>query len=574
MVVPSRHILYANTICPQHLKSGEMCRPISVWRNSAYTTTGATERLRHEMTSYKTRLSSYGDPHGCLAGTRVNILANLEAWASDENGCKVYWLVGMAGTGKSTISHTLCEILERGSRLGASFFCSRASTKTNDARLIIPTIAHALASASPTIKSKIVEAIEEDYTLPEVTYSKLEVQFNKLVRDPLQASIGPDAGTYKVVVIDAMDECTNLKVVSSLIKLILQSVSSIPLKIFLASRDEGPIRAAFDTASSLRERFILHEVEKDVVEGDIRKYVEASLSQIDGPARGHTEEAWPSPSEMSKLIGQCGRLFIYAATAVRYITDPRGSPSKRLSHITSQSTTNFHASIDDLYGQILDQACTGMEPYEISDTRDLALIIVFLQNPLSITAIASLSETKMSVHQLRQCLSPLHSVIHVPDKEEATVTLFHASFFDFVTDPSRCTTKRCCSFKALVISEGHEQLALKCLLHMNGSLKYNICNAPKEMTTSRMGRTNSPDNIGNISEALKYSCLYWATHLAGVEPELPGPKIVTALDRFLRTHLLHWIECLSVVGELGAGVQSLRIASATLSVRFHRSGVR
>jgi hypothetical protein len=69
-----------------------------------------------------------------------------------------------------------------GSMLGASFWCSRASTKTNDARLVIPTIAHALASASPSIKARVVEAIEEDDTLPEsrinstnsfVTLSKL-----------------------------------------------------------------------------------------------------------------------------------------------------------------------------------------------------------------------------------------------------------------------------------------------------------------------------------------------------------------------------------------------------------------
>ena len=160
-------------------------------------------------------------------------------------------------------------------------------------------------------------------------------------------------------------------------------------------------------------------------------------------------------------------------------------------------------------------------------------------------------------------------MVHIPDKEEATVTLFHASFFDFVTDPTRCTDKRCRSFKALVASEGHEQLALKCLLHMNGLLKYNICGAPKEMTTSCMTRTNTSYNIDKISEALKYSCLYWAAHLAGVQPELPGPQITTALDRFLRTHLLHWIECLSVLGELEAGIKSLRIACAVLSVCFH-----
>jgi hypothetical protein len=108
--------------------------------------------IKHEMTSYKTRHSSYGNPTGCMGGTRVKILAGLEAWASDDLSNKVYWLVGMAGTGKSTILHTLCEILDGKNMLGASFFCSRGSENTRNARLIVPTIAHSLASTSPCIK--------------------------------------------------------------------------------------------------------------------------------------------------------------------------------------------------------------------------------------------------------------------------------------------------------------------------------------------------------------------------------------------------------------------------------------
>jgi hypothetical protein len=496
----------------------------------------------------------------------VKILADLEAWALDSNGCKVYWLVGMAGTGKSTISHTLCEILENGSLLGASFFCSRASTKTNDARHIILTIAHALASASPSVKSKVIEAIEKDEMLPESTYGKLEVQFNKLVRDPLLACTGPDARTCKVVVIDAVDECMNLNVASSLIKLILRSSSHIPLKIFIASRDEPLIRAAFDSASSLRHRFILHEVDKDVVEGDIRKYVETSLSGIHSPSCDDAQD-------VSKLIRQCGTLFIYAATAVRYITGARGFPNNRLSAVANCSTTKkFQNSLDDLYGQILEQACADMEEDEINNMRNYAADIVFLQDPLPIQAIASLSETDIRADQLRQCLSPLHSVVHVPDQEEAAVTLFHASFFDFVTDPTRCTPERCRSFRALVASEGHEQLVLKCLARMNSSLKYNICNVPEAMTVSHMETSNSPDGVNKISEALKYSCLQWAGHLAGVHPPRPSTKVLEALRHFLHTHLLHWIECLSVLGRLGTGIISLQNASTMLSVSHLLNG--
>ena len=273
-------------------------------------------------------------------------------------------------------------MLDNRNLLGASLFCSRASTETNDARLIIPTIAHALASASPSIEARVVEAIEEDDTLPESTYGKLEDQFNKLVRDLLQASIGPDVETYQVIVIDA----TNFNVASSLIKLILRSASCIPIKIFVANRDEPPIRAAFDSASSLRRRFIPHEVEKDVVEGYIRMYIETSLAEINGPDGDQSLDGWPSPSELSKLISQCGKLLIYAATAIRYVKEIPGFYEDRLSSLTTGSEgKSFQVSLDDL-GQILEQACMFMEQQEIGLMRDLTSLVVFLQSPLPIKA--------------------------------------------------------------------------------------------------------------------------------------------------------------------------------------------
>ena len=64
--------------CPQRLKSGETCCPVSLRLDSAsaHITTGVIERLRHEMAS---RLSSCGDPHGCLARTHVKFLEDLDA---------------------------------------------------------------------------------------------------------------------------------------------------------------------------------------------------------------------------------------------------------------------------------------------------------------------------------------------------------------------------------------------------------------------------------------------------------------------------------------------------------------
>jgi chloramphenicol 3-O-phosphotransferase len=60
-------------------------------------------------------------------GTRVDILSQLLAWATNDTSQPIYWLNGMAGTGKIAIAKTFCEHLQAlNNHLGASFFLSRA----------------------------------------------------------------------------------------------------------------------------------------------------------------------------------------------------------------------------------------------------------------------------------------------------------------------------------------------------------------------------------------------------------------------------------------------------------------
>jgi hypothetical protein len=187
-------------------------------------------------------------------------------------------------------------------------------------------------------------------------------------------------------------------------------------------------------------------------------------------------------TELEGLMARSGTLFIYAATAVRYIADGHEFYKSRLSEMAIQgleSVDEFQTDLDVLYVHILGKACKGKRKHEADAIRDLVSIIIFLRTPLPMEAIASLSERNAYLY-----LSPLTSVIYIPKHREAVVAPFHASFPDFITNPDRCSPERCPSFRALVASEGHQLLALKCLKHMNQSLKYNICEIPQELTLS------------------------------------------------------------------------------------------
>ena len=90
-----------------------------------------------------------GNREGCLRGTRVDVLLQLEHWLKDEHDHCVFWLNGLAGTGKSTIAQSFAKISFADGRLGASFFCSRDFEERSNLQAIFPTLAFQLAYQYP-----------------------------------------------------------------------------------------------------------------------------------------------------------------------------------------------------------------------------------------------------------------------------------------------------------------------------------------------------------------------------------------------------------------------------------------
>jgi len=91
----------------------------------------------------------HGDHRGCLTGTREAILDEIESWTKDFDKSPVYWLNGLAGTGKSMITQIVAECLFADGRLGASFFCLRDFKDRSDLRFIFPTLSSQLAYKYP-----------------------------------------------------------------------------------------------------------------------------------------------------------------------------------------------------------------------------------------------------------------------------------------------------------------------------------------------------------------------------------------------------------------------------------------
>ena len=490
----------------------------------------------------------------------MQIIADLEAWAQDEMAPKVYWLDGHLGTGKTSIAHTLSERLDRQQVLGASFFCSRSALR--DASRIIPTIAAMLARSDPEIRSAIQEVLERDPDVADL--NSLPQQFGSLIVDPIKRVINKNVKIYKVIVIDAIDECSSSWMVESLIKAILDGVADVPLKFLILSRSEDWIKRAFRRAArtSFLQEFSLHDIAKSDVQCDIETYLRSALSEVvEARSFSHNDDdPWPPKQELEALLIRSDGLFIYAATAVRYIGARGVNFRQRLTEIVRPGPAPVMqgSTIDSLYIMIMDQAFDKLGDSECASRQEVLTSVVLFQTPLSMTGMTSLLD--MPNGQTKTDLSPFHSVIHVPSNNDGHVSIFHASFREFIVNQARCRGRH-----HVDAYKGHGMLTVKCLKLLNKLLRRNIC----DLREDRIGAlAHEIPDLQVIPEGLRYSCLYWAVHfvdafshpLADVSPALEQ------LRTFANEHLLHWFECLSVFGGLETGLKSLAKTNETLSV--------
>ena len=130
----------------------------------------------------------------------------------------IFWLNGMAGTGKSTIARTITRTLTEQDRLVANFFFSRGRGDLSHTGKLFSTVAIQLAATSPTLKYYICEAIAQHGN---ISQQSMRDQWTKLVYQPLLKLQGdPQPPRILVFVVDALDECGRQEDIRTLLQLL------------------------------------------------------------------------------------------------------------------------------------------------------------------------------------------------------------------------------------------------------------------------------------------------------------------------------------------------------------------
>ena len=492
----------------------------------------------------------HGNRNGCLKGTRESVLDEIEQWAEDFEKSPIFWLNGLAGTGKSTIAQTIAERLFADGRLGASFFCSRGVEDRSDLQLIIPTLAFQLAQQYPEFRSSLIPLLRSN---PDIVHESLLNQMEKFLVKPLRS-----AGVSTVIVIDALDECKDEDPESAILLVLGQSVSGIPgVKFLITSRPERHIMTGFrrPLLEDLTNVFILHHVEPCIVDRDIRQFLKHELSGL--AYRRGGMDGWPTDEELDSLCRRAAGFFVYAVATLNFLDHHLQDPSDQLGTIMAfpESTTHegetelkAYTSLDSLYMSIFQKSFRKNKSKDDAMVRSILSATVLVTNPLSLSAIATL--TGFRCNQVQHLLELIQSLLILPEDPNNPIQPFHKSFPDFITDSTRCSDPR-----FHIPPDYHTKLVLCCLELMDKSLKKNMCSIPDYALNSEVGDLPRRVEESGIHGALEYACRSWYKHLVVTTHQ--NVDIISALHNFLEGRFILWLEVLSVLGAVGDGACAL-----------------
>jgi hypothetical protein len=254
--------------------------------------------------------NAYNHQHDptCLPDTRVALLQDIYSWSDGVNSPCIFWLSGLAGTGKSTVARTVAAEHARQGRLLGSFFFSKGGGDVGHAGKFVTSLAVQLAYNIPSLRQAVYEAISER---SDVTSQSLKEQWHRLVLGPLSKLAGSANPSSYTLVIDALDECEGENDIRSILQVVAdaRSLETGRLRVFLTSRPEVPIRNGFIYIPSAQHQdFVLYNVLPVIVDRDICVFLEHNFHTLG--KEFYLGDGWPGADIINRLVCNLSGFFI------------------------------------------------------------------------------------------------------------------------------------------------------------------------------------------------------------------------------------------------------------------------
>ncbi|KAL4735577.1 hypothetical protein BDV11DRAFT_211866 [Aspergillus similis] len=312
-----------------------------------------------------------------------------------------------------------------------------------------------------------------------------------------QLSLNSSNSSTTIIVIDALDECKE---------------RDIPVILNLLPQLH---KSKVDDHQDLD----LYKLPNPVIKHNIYIFLKERFSMI-RKSRGMTDN-WPGKDTLDALVKRAVLLFIFAATACRFIEKGR-HPEKRFKQLLGAQAATSGSQMDKIYQPVLNQLLTdnNQESHEL--LQEFWDIVVKL-----LTRLLHLPKQTIS-----KILDLLHLVLNISCDSEAPVRILHLSFQEYLlTTKSKFYVNK---------QEIHRKIGLHCLCIIKDCLKRNICGLSSYAIEK--DNINSQTVNQHLLPDLQYSCR----------------------PPFLKTNFLYWLEALSLMGVLSEAIGMMDMLQAAV----------
>ncbi|KAJ3714302.1 WD40-repeat-containing domain protein [Lentinula guzmanii] len=502
----------------------------------------------------------------CLEGTRTDIIERISQWIKSPNGSQTLLLCGEAGTGKSTISHTIGSNFE--DQLGAFFCFNRASAAIRTPSNALRTIAYMLGINFPEIGTELWDKIQKNRNI--LRSNSIVELWETLIVGPAQ--VMANSPQQVLIIIDALDESGQKEdgQRKKLLSLLFNGGHKLPrgFHVFITSRPEIDVigylpREPLDPhTTQVQAMQVQHMGDIQGTKNDIYQYV--CFRMMNNEVLGNLEE-----HQCRELAEKAGEFFQWADIVCSSLNQFKGGMTitqryQRFMNLNKPRSDDLHA-LDETYEFIFKDAMAVNDEDAMKGYRSIMSQVLAAFEPLSQATLQKL-QTGDDVDTVRSVLSFLGSLFTGISQKDV-VRPVHTSVLDFLLDKER-------SKEFWVdLQQGHELLAKGSLHVMFRGLHFNM----GKLESSYVMNSEIKDLETKLSKSLKpeikYACRWWDLHFqnmwqsdswvknmeqsdSGVENTKAIDSWVENLENFFFHYPLYWMEVLGLMKEI-------RIASRT-----------
>lgn len=459
----------------------------------------------------------------------------IDLWSRSLDCQNVFWLNGVAGSGKSAIAHTVAGALHERGALASSFFFDRNVPSRNTIQTLCTTLALDIAARHPAIVPDISAALESDPSLASASFPR---QFEAFIAEPLRRH--PITSPI-VIVIDALDETIDDDSCADLLTLLRDEASKLPplLRILVTSRPTWNIEQHLSSNVHIKPYSIdIHSTENIQ---DIKVYVDTQLRSL--AMRSKMGPGWPDEALIAELKLMAEGLFIWISTIFSWLHSAY-QPSLKLTSLLSKTRSRglpVAKKMGDLYTAILEASGDWDDEDFVRDYGLVMGTVMALKRPLSVSALQALhSGSDVSALSPKTLLERFGSVLVGFSNDQEPIRMLHLSFREFITERAADAPH---TRKFYISVKAHSQRLTELCLHtIVNEIASGLVQGTGYLALEEEDGPGIPKIIG-ISEQLLYSCESWVDHLAEVENA--DDALTMVLSLVLSNHSIVCIEIVS-----------------------------